>query len=182
MRRTRRPWPLEVLLVEDDDIDARIIRLVADLIDDFELRVTRVSSLADAETAMDRTKFDVCLLDFWLGRESSLRFLSALEAMDCHIGTVVLSNISPREVTNFRLATRRNYFLPKGEMHTATSAARDRIRCAADPLGHDLEKWKPAFPRDKHGEHTQTGACDHDAIPIVRIMTRDPSNEASASD
>jgi DNA-binding NtrC family response regulator len=106
---------LNVLLVEDDDIDARIIGLVADLVENFELGVTRVSSLVDAKSAISNAKFDVCLLDFWLGRESSLRFLSALEEMDSRMGTVVLSNISPQEASNFRLATPRNVFLPKME-------------------------------------------------------------------
>jgi DNA-binding NtrC family response regulator len=106
---------LNVLLVEDDDIDARIIGLVADLVENFELGVTRVNSLVDAKSAIKTTKYDICLLDFWLGRESSLRFLSALEEMDERMGTVVLSNISPQEATNFRLATRRNFFLPKAE-------------------------------------------------------------------
>jgi DNA-binding NtrC family response regulator len=106
---------LNVLLVEDDDIDARIIGMVADLVEGFELGVTRVNSIVDAKSAIENAKFDVCLLDFWLGRESSLRFLSALEEMDERMGTVVLSNISPQEATNFRLATRRNFFLPKTE-------------------------------------------------------------------
>lgn len=106
---------LNVLLVEDDDIDARVIGLVADLVENFELDVTRVSSVRDAKSAIEASRFDVCLLDFWLGRESSLRFLSALEEMDTRMGTVVLSNISPQEASSFRLGTHRNFFLPKAE-------------------------------------------------------------------
>jgi DNA-binding NtrC family response regulator len=124
--------PLDVLLVEDDDIDARIIGLVSDLIEELELRVTRVSSLVDARSAIDRTKFDVCLLDFWLGSESSLRFLSALEAMDGQIGTVVLSNISPKEAASFRLATHRNYFLPK--VKCTPQQLQSAIEAVAPPL------------------------------------------------
>lgn len=106
---------LNVLLVEDDDIDARIIGLVADLVENFELGVTRVNSIVDAKSAINTSKFDVCLLDFWLGRESSLRFLSALEEMDSRMGTVVISNISQQDANNFRLASCRNYFLSKAE-------------------------------------------------------------------
>lgn len=121
---------LNVLLVEDDDIDARIIGMVADLVETYELGVTRVSSLVDAKSAIERTKFDVCLLDFWLGRESSLRFLSALEEMDARMGTVVLSNISPQEATSFRLATERNRFLQKAE-------------CTPDQLSHAIGAVAP---------------------------------------
>lgn len=106
---------LNILLVEDDDIDARVIGMVADLVENFELDVTRVNSIHDAKSAIAANRFDVCLLDFWLGRESSLRFLSALEEMDTRMGTVVLSNISLQEATNFRLGTQRNFFLPKAE-------------------------------------------------------------------
>lgn len=106
---------LNVLLVEDDDIDARIIGLVADQLEDFELGVTRVNSLVAARAAVADAKFDICLLDFWLGHESSLRFLSALEAMDSLMGTVVISNITNSEAASLRLSTGRSYFLPKSE-------------------------------------------------------------------
>jgi DNA-binding NarL/FixJ family response regulator len=110
--------PVNVLLVEDDDIDARIIKLVAELVEGFNLGLTRVNSLTGAKAAIEKAandggKFDICLLDFWLGRESSLRFLAALEQMDSLLGTVVLSNISPQDATNLRLSSGRNYFLPK---------------------------------------------------------------------
>jgi DNA-binding NtrC family response regulator len=109
------PKFLNVLLVEDDDTDARIIGLIADMVEGFDLGVTRVNTLTAATTALQQDKFDLCLLDFWLGRESSLRFLSALEEMDSRMGTVVLSNISPDEATKFRLGKGRNYFLAKAE-------------------------------------------------------------------
>jgi DNA-binding NarL/FixJ family response regulator len=110
--------PVNVLLVEDDDIDARIINLVAEMVEGFNLGLTRVDSLTGAKAAIEKAaleggKFDICLLDFWLGRESSLRFLAALEQMDHLLGTVVLSNISPQDASNLRLSSGRNYFLPK---------------------------------------------------------------------
>jgi DNA-binding NtrC family response regulator len=105
--------PVNVLLVEDDDIDARIIDLVAGMVEGFSLGLTRVSSLIGAKAALQADKFDICLLDFWLGRECSLRFLAALDTMDTCMGTVVLSNISEQEATNLRLAGGRNTFLPK---------------------------------------------------------------------
>ena len=112
--------PVNVLLVEDDDIDARIIKLVAELVEGFNLGLTRVDSLTGAKAALDKAalegaRFDICLLDFWLGRESSLRFLAALEQMDSLLGTVVLSNISQQDATKLRLSSGRNYFLPKAD-------------------------------------------------------------------
>jgi DNA-binding NtrC family response regulator len=107
--------PVNVLLVEDDDIDARIINMVAELVEGFDLGLTRVDSLTDAKAALAGGKFDICLLDFWLGRESSLRFLAALEQMDDLWGTVVLSNISPEDASKLRLSSGKNYFLPKAD-------------------------------------------------------------------
>ena len=106
---------LNVLLVEDDDIDARIIGLVADLVEGFDLGLTRVNTLTAAKSALQYRKFDICLLDFWLGRESSLRFLSALDDMDNCVGTVVLSNITPEDADRLRLASPKNVFLPKAD-------------------------------------------------------------------
>lgn len=104
---------LNVLLVEDDDVDARIIRLVADEVEGFEIDLTRVNTLMDAQAAVAAKRFDICLLDYWLGRESSLRFLAALEQMHERIGTVVISNISAAELCKLQIANGKNYFLPK---------------------------------------------------------------------
>ncbi len=104
---------IDVLLVEDDDTDARIINMVADLVEGFSLGLTRVHNVDDAKTALRTGKFDVCLVDFWLGRESSLRFLAALDEMDAVLGTVVLSNISSEDAIKLRLADGRSRFLPK---------------------------------------------------------------------
>ena len=74
---------VNVLLVEDDDIDARIVRrtLKADDLSKLEFRVTHCTTLKLALEALDKDSFDVALVDLNLpdssGKETVDRILSA---------------------------------------------------------------------------------------------------------
>lgn len=84
---------MNVFFVEDDDVDVCIICLVVDFVLKFELDVICVSLIGDVKFVICLGKFDVCLLDFWLGWEFLLCFLFVFEEMDMWFGIVVLFNI-----------------------------------------------------------------------------------------
>jgi DNA-binding NtrC family response regulator len=105
---------VNLLLVEDDDIDARIVEKIVDLLSGLDAHLTRVRDISHARKALQRIPFDVCLLDFWLEHESTARLLCELEENQ-HIGTILLSNISPFEASKLRLAGGRTQFLSKGD-------------------------------------------------------------------
>jgi DNA-binding NtrC family response regulator len=106
---------LRVLLVEDDDIDARIVFIFAGMSEKFDFDFTRVTNIAHAQDALKSGAFDLCLVDYWVGRETSLRLLTSLDRPGSHTATVVLSNISLREVEMLRIPSGGATFLSKGD-------------------------------------------------------------------
>jgi DNA-binding NtrC family response regulator len=106
---------LRALLVEDDDIDARIVFIFAGMSEKFDFDFTRVTNIAHAQEALKSGAFDLCLVDYWVGQETSLRLLTSLDGPGSHTATVVLSNISLRDVEMLRIPSRGATFLSKGD-------------------------------------------------------------------
>jgi len=132
--------PVKVLLVEDNDIDARIITLRAGLVEGFELGVTRVNTLPLATAAMESGDYDICLVDVALGRESAIQCLSALEQVSGCVGRVVLSHIAAEDAIELRLSAGANYFLPKAHctprhLEHAIEAVMAQRQFSAPPSG-----------------------------------------------
>jgi DNA-binding NtrC family response regulator len=71
---------LRILHVEDDAIDARILSRLADRLSKFVCEISRVDSPAAAGLALSMGGFDVCIMDFWLGDQPSLKLLSKISA------------------------------------------------------------------------------------------------------
>ena len=109
---------LRVLLVEDDDIDAGIVSIFAGMSQKFDFDLTRVTNVDHAREALKSGAFDLCLVDYWVGQETSLRLLTSLDRPGSHTATVVLSNISPRDVEKLRLPSAGATFLSKGDCST----------------------------------------------------------------
>jgi DNA-binding response OmpR family regulator len=107
--------PLRVLLVEDDETDARIVFLFAGMSEKYRFDVTHVRDMDEAWDAIATEDFDLCLLDYWVGHQTSLRLLSSLDGGARRVATVVLSNISSREVENMRIGSGAAFFLSKGD-------------------------------------------------------------------
>jgi DNA-binding NtrC family response regulator len=106
---------LRALLVEDDDTDARIVVIFAEMSEKFAFELTRVRTIDMAREALTNGDFDLCLLDYWVGHETSLRLLTSLDRPGSLTATVVLSNISVRDVETLRIPARGAYFLSKGD-------------------------------------------------------------------
>ena len=76
---------LQVLLVDDDKDDYLIIRDLLSKIDEFSCRLDWQDSYASGLEAMRRQQYDVCLLDYYLGKRNGLELLQ--EALNCGIKT-----------------------------------------------------------------------------------------------
>jgi len=123
-------FALDALLVEDDDLDARILTAYADMNADRPIRFTRARTVAEALRLSGGGRYDLYFVDFNLGERSTLRLLATLE----HAGArpVVISSISLNEAELYRLTTGRLRFLAKGDICAASlhaladEALRDR--------------------------------------------------------
>jgi two-component system sensor histidine kinase/response regulator len=106
---------VRALLVEDDDIDADIVLIYAGMSERFNFDFTRVTNIANAWEALKAESFDLCLVDYWVGQETSLRLLTSLDRPGSHTATVVVSNISLRDVEILRIPSGGATFLSKGD-------------------------------------------------------------------
>jgi len=106
---------LRVLLVEDDDIDASIVHIFASMSEKFNFDLTRVKDIDNAWEALKAEAFDICFVDYWVGDQTSLRLLTSLDRPESQVATVVLSNISMRDVESLRIPARGATFLSKGD-------------------------------------------------------------------
>ncbi|WP_133123543.1 response regulator, partial [Methylobacterium frigidaeris] len=89
---------INALLLEDDDVDAKLIALQAAGFRMLDMRVLRARSTAEAREHVDHERIDLAILDFWLGCESSLRFLAELGARMPGLPAIVLTGLSMPDV------------------------------------------------------------------------------------
>jgi DNA-binding NarL/FixJ family response regulator len=121
---------LEALLVEDDDLDARILTVFAGMYEDCAIRFTRARTVGEALLLTRDVRFDMYFIDFNLGERSTLRLLTSLERDGAR--PVVISSISGQEADMFRLNTGALRFLAKSDICAASvhaladEALRDR--------------------------------------------------------
>ena len=111
---------LRVLLVEDDDADARLMTWYSGMLEHYSFELTRSHDVDAAFAELQANDYDLCLLDFWIGRHTSLRLLPYLDLPTNRTATVVVSNISAEEVDTWRILSERVIFLAKVDCSAKT--------------------------------------------------------------
>jgi DNA-binding NarL/FixJ family response regulator len=104
---------LQALQVEDDDLDAEILRTFAAMNGEFEIYFTRACTIDEALRILQLRKFDLYFIDLFVGDESSLNLLTSLEMSGAR--PVVVSNITLREAEQYRLNQGGVRFLAQGD-------------------------------------------------------------------
>lgn len=112
---------LEALLVEDDDLDARILKTLADMNGECVVRFTHARTLTEAKALTRDGKYDMYFIDLNLQEGSALSLLAKLEQSGAR--PVVVSNVSPHEARRYRLDQGGVRFLPKGDCTPASVGA-----------------------------------------------------------
>jgi DNA-binding NtrC family response regulator len=112
---------LEALLVEDDDLDARILTTLAGMNGECAIRFTHARTIREAKALTQDGKFDMYFIDLHVGEGSALSLLANLENAGAR--PVVVSNISPAEAKLYRLDAGGVRFLSKAECTAARVSA-----------------------------------------------------------
>jgi DNA-binding response OmpR family regulator len=112
---------LEALLVEDDDLDARILKTLAGMNGQCAVRFTHARTLKEAKALTRDGAYDIYFIDLNLAEGSALSLLAKLERAGAR--PVVVSNVSPHEAKLYRLDEGGMRFLPKGECTAASVGA-----------------------------------------------------------
>lgn len=111
--------PLRILHVEDDDIDAEIVAHFLQAIDGPTLHVDRVASVSEAVARIETGAYDLCLLDYWLGAQSSLHVVARIDASGRSTPIVLLSGATGLEASDFALMAGAASHVAKQDMTVA---------------------------------------------------------------
>lgn len=66
---------LTALLLDDDPVDAGLVSRLVKRSSQFEVALTTCRTAEEAAAMLSTTKFDVALIDYWLGQETSISFI-----------------------------------------------------------------------------------------------------------
>ncbi|MBB4198579.1 hypothetical protein CCR94_18775 [Rhodoblastus sphagnicola] len=66
---------VRILLVDDDPIDREIIVRASKGGEQLDICYTQCGSSDEAKAALDRERFDLALVDYWLGQETSIALI-----------------------------------------------------------------------------------------------------------
>jgi DNA-binding response OmpR family regulator len=120
-----------VLLVEDNPGDARLVEILlseGDRSSTFE--VTHVGRLDEALESLDRSDFDVILLDLSLPDSSGLETVNRMREVACEVPVVVLSGQDDEEIALQAMQGGAEDYLVKGrgdgELHPLHHRAQER--------------------------------------------------------
>jgi two-component system, cell cycle response regulator len=108
---------ISVLLIEDNDVDAR---LTQDLLSEWsveEFQVTHVTSLSDALSRIDTDRFDAILLDLSLPDAFGLPTVRQVHATNPSVALVVLSGVSDQSLALQAVQQGAQDYLVKGQGH-----------------------------------------------------------------
>src|SRR5918995_189615 len=128
---------ISVLLIEDNDVDAR---LTQDLLAEWsveEFKVTHAKTLSDGLAYIDKGRFDAILLDLSLPDAFGLPTVRQVHATNPSIPVVVLSGVSDQSLALQAVQQGAQDYLVKGQGHPELLAL-DRFKSVNDTLGHDV--------------------------------------------
>jgi len=114
---TTDPEPLQVLLVEDNPGDARIVREMLAEMNTERYEVTPVDRLADALANLTERPFDAILLDLNLPDSYGLATLIKIRAVAPHVPVIVVSGLADEEMAIHALREGAYTYLVKGQMN-----------------------------------------------------------------
>ena len=119
---------MRILLVEDDAVDERLFLWVAQRVGIELGQITVAHSVVEAAERIAAEDFDLYVLDFWLGAETSLGLIEHLGSTDDRKPVLVLSNLSEDELVQVGPPGRELAVLSKADLGP------DRLRAALDKL------------------------------------------------
>jgi DNA-binding NtrC family response regulator len=102
---------VEALLIDSDALDSLALVQIAALSQQLDIGVTATHSVADANAALARRGFDVIILDFWLGQETTVAFIHDMDAAG--IPCIVLTDLNEPDIRRIAFRAGAQAFLSK---------------------------------------------------------------------
>lgn len=119
-----------ILVVDDDEDDAFLISdLLADA-DITDLDVDWRRNVTSAIEALTSSRYDVCLLDYRLGKDTGLAVLEARSRLPFHVPIILLTGQDDRDIDIAAMQAGASFFLPKDDLNA--TALEKAIRYAIE--------------------------------------------------
>jgi DNA-binding NarL/FixJ family response regulator len=108
---------VHALLIEIDALARETLDAIARRSKQLDIDVTACRTLEEAEAALKQVRFDVVYLDYWLGSETSVPFIHALDSQHgppC----VVLTDLDEPDIRRIAFRAGAQAFLSKESLNT----------------------------------------------------------------
>jgi signal transduction histidine kinase len=129
---------MNILLVEDNAGDARLIREALRSATGFAFELEHVENLTDAVGAMARRRFDVVLLDLSLPDSFGLDTVRRVASADPSLPIVVMTGLDDESVAAEAVRAGAQDYLPKGDLNGSLLAR--AMRYAVDRKRTEVER------------------------------------------
>ncbi len=104
---------LKTLLLDDDRVDRDYFVSVSKRLDSFNLSIDQVSSADDASAAIQENDYDLLVVDFWLGKETSVGFISECIDKCPYVPIIMLTSLDTQSIRELGSKASATSFLPK---------------------------------------------------------------------
>lgn len=159
---------IRILLVEDDDADALLLRSQIDGARQFQVELQRANTLAEATAALAESDFDAILLDLSLPDAAGFDAIDAIQACHANIPIVVLTGLEDAELERQMLRAGVQDYLPKSDLSA-------RLLCRI--LTHSIERYRLADQlRLAQREAMSASSAKSDFVAAVSHEIRTPMN------
>lgn len=128
---------IRVLLVEDDEVDAKLFKWAARRIGMDEDRIDWCQRIEQAHTKLATGTYDLHVFDYWIGPDPSSCLIDRALQLETGGPVLVLSNLSPEELMSVYRQSSRLRVLCKGHL------AVDGLRDAIEQLAWGLSRLEP---------------------------------------
>ncbi|RFB80962.1 ATP-binding response regulator [Methylovirgula sp. 4M-Z18] len=118
--RTTARANLLVLLVEDDPRDAKLMAEYLGRSRYFAAQIEHVTDIRTALQHLAATHYDLMILDYWVGTDSSLTLLRRGSSDTWHIPALVVSSVEAADVQGMGLSAGALGFLHKNDLSPST--------------------------------------------------------------
>ena len=132
--------PIRVLLIDDNEDDAMILQATLTQVRGISFNVEWVSTFRQGLEKLKEDSHDICLLDYFLGKETGLDVLGEALRFGSRIPIVMLTGTSDREIDLQAIKLGAADYIIKGETNPGLL---ERV------IRHARERRKAAFEREE---------------------------------
>ena len=108
---------VRALLLDDDDVDIAMFSRLSDRSRHIEFDLVACRTIPEARAELEKRRFDVVFVDYWLGMETSIAFVHEF-ARAHDVPAILLTGLDEPEIRRVAFRAGVEAFLAKDELST----------------------------------------------------------------